>query len=260
MNDITVHAARADRVVFYAAAVSSFLETSIGLYTRELRVMFRDNAEICDWLDETWEPEESSHGTLMREYLARTWPEYRWEDAYSAFLAEYGSYCGPQLLRATPAREMLARCVTECQAAMLYRTLANYAADPTARVAFSRMYADEVKHYKVFLAWFKHYRAEERLGALEILGGLVGRREKAHDEDFGTALKYVNFGYSRSLPFAPLPEDGVLGLARDAMASHFPVETARRMMGKPLEMASPAGRVLSKLLGVAIAWEVQPAV
>lgn len=31
---------REDRVVFYAVAVSSFLETSVPLYTRELRTMF----------------------------------------------------------------------------------------------------------------------------------------------------------------------------------------------------------------------------
>lgn len=253
-------AARSDRIVFYAAAISSFLETSVPLYTRELRVMFADNDEMIEWLDRTWEPEESGHGAMMREYLARTWPEYRWDDAYAAFLAEYRTHCGPRLLRATPAREMLARCVTECQAAMMYRTLASYADDPRASELFTGMYADEVRHYKMFLAWFKHYRRKERLGALEILGGLIGRRDKAQAEDTGTAVKYVNYGYSRMLPFEPLCEGMVMAAARDAMRSHFPMDTARRMMAKPLEMASPAGRALAKMLSVAISWEMQPAV
>jgi hypothetical protein len=253
-------AARTDRVVFYAAVVSSFLETSVPMYTRELRVMFAQDADVLKWLDETWEPEESGHGRMMREYVERTWPEYRWEDAYSAFLSEYRVLCGPHLLRATRAREMLARCVTECQAAMLYRTLASYAEDPAAQALFSRMYADEVGHYKMFLSWFRQYRREERLGALEILGAMVNRRDRAEAEDAGTALKYVNFGYSRALPFEPLLEQGVLGMARESMRAHFPMDTARRMMGKPLEAASPAGRVLSRLLGLAIAWEVQPVV
>ena len=212
---------RSDRVVFYSAAVSSFLETSVPLYTRELRVMFAANAELIEWLDRIWEPEESGHGNAMRDYLARTWPEYRWEDAYGAFLGEYRGYCGPALLRASPAREMLARCVTECQAAMLYRALSGYAADPDARELFAHMYADEVRHYKVFLRWFRHYREQERLGALEILGGMVRRRDKAQAEDAGTAIKYVNYGYSRALPFVPL------------------------------EVASPAGRVLARLAGLA---------
>jgi hypothetical protein len=253
-------AARSDRIVFYAAAISSFLETSVPMYTRELRVMFAEDAPFVDWLDITWEPEESHHGAAMREYLAHTWPEYRWDDAYAAFHSEYRTHCGPHLLRATPASEMLARCVTECQAAMMYRTLAAYAADPRAQALFTRMYADEVAHYKVFLAQFRHYRRLERLGALEVMGGLVGRREKAHAEDTGTALRYVNFGYSRSLPFEPLCEGMILAAAREAMREHFPLETARRMMAKPLEAVSPAGRALARVLSLAVSWRMQPAV
>lgn len=255
-----IETARSDRIVFYAAAISSFLETSVPLYTRELRVMFAGDAAFVEWLDGTWEPEESGHGAMMREYLSATWPEYRWEDAYAAFIAEYRTHCGPGLLRATPAREMLARCVTECQAAMMYRTLASYATDPRAQALFTGMYADEVRHYKVFLAQFRHYRRVERLGALEVLGGLVGRREKAHAEDTGTALRYVNYGYSRILPFDPLSEGMILAAARDAMREHFPLDTARRMMAKPLEMVSPAGRALARVLSLAVSWRMQPAV
>jgi hypothetical protein len=252
--------ARDDRIVFYAAAVSSFLETSVPLYTRELRVMFARDPEVLEWLDGTWEPEESAHGQTMRRYLAHTWPEYRWEDAYSAFLDEYTRYCGPAMLRASPAREMLARCVTECQAAMLYRTLASYARDPIAAECFSGMYADEVRHYKAFLRWFQRYRADEGLDSLTILRGLLGRRRKAQAEDAGTALRYVNYGWSRALPFAPLEQDGVLALARDAMAAHFPLESARKMMVKPLEAVSPVGAVMARALGMAISRAAQPVV
>ena len=251
---------RDDRIVFYAAAVSSFLETSVPLYTRELRVMFAADAPMVEWLDRTWEPEESGHGRLMREYLARTWPEYRWEDAYSAFLDEYRGYCGPGLLRASPARELLSRCVTECQAAMLYRTLASYASDPVAKATFASMYSDEVRHYREFLRGFKRYREREALDAVSIARGLVRRRSKAQVEDAGTALRYVNYGWSRDLPFAPLGEEGVLASARASMRRHFPLESARRMMVKPLEVASPAGRMLARLVGLAMRYDAQPVV
>jgi|RhiMethySRZTD1v2_1073278.scaffolds.fasta_scaffold01996_18 hypothetical protein len=253
-------APREDRIVFYAAAVSSFLETSVPLYTRELRVMFAADPDVVEWLDRVWEPEETGHGALMREYLERTWPEYRWEDAYSAFLAEYRGYCGPQLLRPSPARELLSRCVTECQAAMLYRTLASYSSDPEARRRFAGMYADEVRHYKEFLRAFRRYRQQESLDALSILRGLVRRRSKAQVEDAGTALRYVNYGWSRSLPFAPLGEEGVVEAARACMRPHFPLDSARQMMVKPLQVASPAGRVLARLLGLAISYRTQPVV
>ncbi|HEX5129669.1 MAG TPA: ferritin-like domain-containing protein [Usitatibacter sp.] len=255
-----MRAPREDRVVFYAAAVSSFLETSVPLYTRELRVMFSDDAAMLDWLDRVWEPEETGHGELMRDYLARTWPEYRWEDAYSAFLSEYRGYCGPHLLRPSPAREMLSRCVTECQAAMLYRTLASYSDDPEARKRFAGMYGDEVRHYKEFLRAFRRYSAKESLDTLSILRGLVRRRSKAQVEDAGTALRYVNYGWSRELPFAPLGEEGVVQAARECMRPHFPLQSARQMMVKPLEVASPAGRVMARLLGLAISYRAQPVV
>jgi hypothetical protein len=252
--------ARSDRVVFYAAAVSSFLETSVPLYNRELRTMFAFDGEMVRWLDETWEPEESAHGRAMRDLLARRWPEYRWDDAYAAFLAEYSGHCGPGLLRATPAREMLARCVTECQAAMLYRSLSAYAGDPETAALFRSMYEDEVRHYKVFFREFRRHRARERLGALEVCAALFGRRDKAHAEDAGTALRFVNYGYCRSLPFAPLEQEGAVALARAALRVHFPLESARLMLLKPLAETSPAGQLLARCLGVAMKYEMQPVV
>ncbi|APV49258.1 hypothetical protein BWI17_05920 [Betaproteobacteria bacterium GR16-43] len=251
---------RGDRVLFYAAAVSSFLETSVPLYTRELRRMFDADPEFLQWLDETWEPEESGHGLQMRELLARRWPEYRWEDAYAAFLAEYTSYCGPHLLRATPARELLSRCVTECQAAMLYRALSAYSSDPEISTLFRHMYEDEVRHYKVFFREFRRYRAAERLGAIEVTRALFGRRGQAQAEDAGTALRYVNYGYSRDLPFAPLEADGATALAREALRAHFPSEPARRMLLKPLEETSAAGRWIARGVGLAMRLEGQQVV
>lgn len=251
---------RSDRVVFYAAAVSSFLESSVPLYTRELRRMFAGDPEFLHWLDATWEPEESGHGQAMRELLARRWPEYRWEDAYDAFLREYTTYCGPHLLRPTRAREMLSRCVTECQAAMLYRALSAYTTDPGDAALFRSMYEDEVRHYKVFFREFRHHRADERLGALEVCGALFGRRDKAQVEDAGTALRYVNFGYSRELPFAPLEVEGATALAREALRAHFPSEPARLMMLKPLAETSAAGRWIARGLGLAMKYEMQAVV
>src|SRR5258706_12126807 len=122
------------------------------------------------------------------------------------------------------------------------------------------MYADEVRHYKEFLRSFRRYREDEGLDALAIFRGLVHRRGKAQVEDAGTALRYVNYGWSRELPFAPLEGDGVVSIARETMRAHFPLDAARRMMVKPLELASPAGRVMARVLGVAMSYQAQPIV
>ena len=227
-------AARADRLIFYGVAVSSFLEITIEHYTAALRVVFRGEPEVLEWLDRVWEPEERAHGHAMRAYLARVWPAYDWERAYAGFIGKYAPLCAADLMRPTPAREMLARCVTECQAAVLYRTLASLAADPLARSLFQRMYEEEVSHYKYFYRWFRILREREQLGAMRVFRDIVVRQRLAKGEDFDIALAHVEHGFCGNMPFAPLERASISIMARTALEDHFPFDTARAMMLKPL--------------------------
>ncbi len=240
-------AAEVDRLVFYAATISSFLEISIEHYTASLRQIFASEPEVVQWLDSVWEPEERAHGEAMRVYLARVWPQYNWGRAYAGFVNQYAPLCDVGLMRPAPAREMLARCVTECEAAVLYRTLANMASDPLAKHLFHSMYEDEISHYKFFFRWFRILRERERegLGAFSVFSETLSRQRKALDEDVGLSLSHVNNGFLKPMPFAPLEQNTLITMAQVALEDHFPFETARALMLKPLRACSGWGKPLA---------------
>ncbi len=240
-------AAEVDRLVFYAATISSFLEISIEHYTASLRQIFASELEVVQWLDSVWEPEERAHGEAMRVYLARVWPQYNWGRAYAGFVNQYAPLCDVGLMRPAPAREMLARCVTECEAAVLYRTLANMASDPLAKHLFHSMYEDEISHYKFFFRWFRILRERERegLGAFSVFSETLSRQRKALDEDVGLSLSHVNNGFLKPMPFAPLEQNTLITMAQVALEDHFPFETARALMLKPLRACSGWGKPLA---------------
>ncbi len=243
-------AARGDRLVFYAATISSFLEISIQHYTTSLREIFANEPEVVQWLVSVWEPEERAHGDAMRVYLARVWPQYNWGRAYAGFVNQYAPLCNVRPSRPTPAREMLARCVTECEAASLYRALASVASDPLAKHLFNAMYEDEISHYKFFFRWFRILRERENLGTFSVFSDTLSRQRKALNEDVGTALVHVSNGFVKPMPFAPLEPAALMTMAQVAWEDHSPFDTARAIMLKPLRACSGLSKPLASAVDI----------
>ncbi len=248
---LNIKAAEVDRLIFYGTAVASFLEISVSHYTASLREIFAGEPEVVEWLNSVWEPEERAHGDALRAYIKRVWPQYQWDKAYAGFIGQYAPLCTADHLRPTPAREILARCITECEAAVLYRTLSNLARDPLAKHLFLQMYEDEISHYKFFFRWFRILREREGLSTLTVFSDTVTRRQKAKQEDIGTALSHVNVGFADTMasvpamPFMTLETQSLSIMAKVAIEDHFPFETARAMMLKPLRACSGAGKPLA---------------
>jgi hypothetical protein len=238
-------AAKVDRLVFYGAAVSSFLEISIDQYTASLRETFAGEPEIVAWLEHVWAPEERAHGQAMRTYLARVWPQYGWGKAYAGFIKQYAPLCGISPARPTPAREMLTRCMTECEAAVLYRTMSSLATDQMAKNLFAQMYEDEMAHYRFFYQWFCVLRDRENLGAFATLADAVNETNHYSDAEVGAALAHINAGFVQPMPFAPLEPHELQSLARAAVRDRIPLDTPRAMMLKPLRACSGWGKPLA---------------
>src|SRR5581483_2983921 len=129
-----------DSVLFYSVAGSSFLESTVGFITQNLITFYRDDEEVRSWLEVIWEPEEMNHGRAMKYYVQAVWPDYDWEAAYASFYEEYAKCCKLDLLRPTKALEMLARCVTETEAAMYYRAAGDYYPEPILKDLLMKMY------------------------------------------------------------------------------------------------------------------------
>lgn len=241
--------ARHDAFVFYSVASISYLESTVATYVANLEPFFRGDDTARTWLRDVWLPEESAHGRLTREYVARTWPEFDWQRGYARFIAAYGPRCDHELLRPSPALEALARCVTETETAMIYRCLADYARDAELAAMLRGMSADEVRHYGYFRRIFERYDARERNTTWRKARTLVARSQLVRDEDVRLAFLPLNSCWRGPQPFAPLDFEEYLELAAQVMAEHFPFEEAQRMLFRPLRNGRWFERRLVWLLG-----------
>ena len=82
-----------DSMAFKIVVLASFIETGSDLYADNLIEHFAGDAEVSRWLGQSWKPEELQHGSALREYAARAWPEFDWKLKYEAFFSAYSRTC-----------------------------------------------------------------------------------------------------------------------------------------------------------------------
>ena len=223
---------RGDALLFYSMGISSFIESTTPEYVVNLRRIFRGDADFMRWLEETWQIEEVGHGLLMRDQLARHWPDFDLEAAYAQFASSYVPRCDASLLRPTPALEALARCVTEAQAAASYRALASYC--PDLETMFLGMAADEARHYSQFRRAFERHNATEKHGRLRRLQIVVERLLLVRDEDLPLGFAALNEHWRQPPPFVRQDYAGYLKRMFERLWWHFPFRAAGRMLTQPI--------------------------
>src|SRR6266478_7565579 len=130
IDRIEIDCVRWQEELFLLLAGASFVETGSDLYTRNLVERFRGDAEVSSWLTKHWEPEELQHGRALRAYVNRVWPEFDWQAAFTAFLADYSRSCTAEELERTHYLEMAARCVVEMGTATYYRAIRDISDEP----------------------------------------------------------------------------------------------------------------------------------
>jgi hypothetical protein len=224
---------RKNDFIFYVAAASSFLETTVPVYVKNLTAFLEKDIEISKWLNEVWEPEEVNHGRAMRSYIEHVWPEYNWRNAYSSFRKNYLNYCKVELLRPTCALEMLARCVTETGAANFYRMVYNYIEEPIFSNTMKNMFQDEVRHYSVFFKKYEQYNKEEKVSFFQKFKLVISRNQIVSEEDLYTAFQHINSGWEKSSPFQLKEYRAIISTIGNISKLHFPYDMARNMLFRP---------------------------
>ena len=217
-------------------------------YVENLDVIYGDNPELLDWLDNVWLHEESAHGEMAREFVEATWPEYDWQKGYDLFILEYGPRCAHEVLRPSPGLEALARCVTETQATMSYRCLGNYTSDPVLQQLMKKMSTDEVRHYREFRKTFNQYNVSEKNSFLSKARTIVGRSELVKDEDLLMAFKPTADCWRSAPPFAEMDYDAYLGFLGRISRRHLPIAEAQKMLFKPLRTKGRLNNILVNLV------------
>lgn len=249
MEDIPFHALAHDQVrddqrLFYIVASASFIEITSDLYSHNLVEFFRLDDEVAGWLEQNWESEELLHGAALKRYVQAAWPDFDWESAYRAFLADYAPLCTLDRLADTRALEMAARCVVETGTASFYRMLSEVSPEPVLQRLAAEISADEVRHYKHFYRYFLRYRALERPSRAAVMRALWNRAAEVESEDAFCAFKAISAVRNPGIEFRRSDyatyRDGVVQLARQ----RFPHSMAVKMLLKPLGLNAMVSRAM----------------
>ena len=226
---------RDNETLFYLLTASSFIESGADLYTSNLVDFFAGDTEVQAWLANHWEHEEMQHGRALRAYVQYVWPEFRWQDAFESFLAEYSKLCTSEELEATPAQELAARCVVETGTSSLYRAINACTDEPVLREIADHIRRDEVSHYKNFYHFFLRYRQEQKLTRRATFMTLARRLLELRNSDAEIALRHV-FAYHQpngSAEHQQRINNKVTALIR----RNLPIEMTVKMLLKPLQLS-----------------------
>ena len=243
LDRIEVERVRTNEELFLLLAGASFVETGSDIYSHNLVEQFSDDAEVSAWLANHWEPEELRHGRALRAYVNKVWPEFDWEAAFAAFIADYSRSCTTEELERTRCLEMAARCVVEMGTATYYKAIRDVADEPVLERLVGLIQHDEVGHYKHFYRYFGKYNAIERRKRAAVLGALARRLREMLRSDVDCGLWY---------PFrsrhAGASRDGreyrrAVGRAATMLRRHYPTEMAVKMFTKPLALPSVVNRL-----------------
>lgn len=237
-----------DELLFYMIASASFVEILSGLYSRNLIEHFQDNADIVQWLEHRWQHEEVQHGRALKAYVQTVWPEFDWEGTYQTFLAEYSVLCTAPQLEASPALEMVARCVVETGTATMYRALHDYVREPVLRQLFAHIKADEANHYRYFRDFFDACNLHERRGAWSVLGAVRRRIAEVRAEDSYIAFKHVFGGRHPGRTCQHSDWQRYMAMVKQHARHYYPYPMAIRMLSKPVPLAAPLKRLLESPL------------
>jgi hypothetical protein len=239
--------------LFYVVTAASFVESGADLYAANLVAFFDGDQEVGDWLRQRWQSEELRHGRVLRDYVRRVWPEFDWDGAYAAFLADYAQQCTIADLESSRSRELAARCVVETGTATFYRALAVQAGEPVLAGIASRISAQEVDHYKHFYAYFRRYRERESPGRLAVAATLARRALETRNNDAECALWHAHVVRDGARQADRKRYREVTASLGRQLRRHYPFSMASKMWLKPLGLPPWLAHALSGSVTSAIA-------
>jgi hypothetical protein len=230
-----------DTTLFFLIAMASFVETGADRYAHVLVSYFHEDEEVASWLGQSWQHEEVQHGNALRAYVEHVWRDFDWQTVYDAFFEQYAKTCTLPDLEPSRDLELAARCVVEMGTATLYRSLSAYVEEPVLKDLVSRIYADEVRHYKHFYRYFRRYQQHGGQGRLRIAQTLAKRMFASRDDDGFCAYRHIwrsihNREDSSVVRDYKVFLDRVGTLARQ----HAPQELSVDMLLRPLQLPTPA--------------------
>ena len=222
--------------LFYLLVSASFIESGSDLYTSNLAAHYADHPEVAAWLQAQWEHEELQHGRAFELYVKAAWPDFPWQMAFEGFIAEYGPLCSMDELEPNRALELAARCVVEMGTTTYYQTLRSLSTEPLLTELLGHIRADEVNHYKHFLAYFKLLNGQRPVGRARVARVLYKRLLELRESDSDVALRHVWAHKGGMFPEGAKSFEEISQRIYRLVSSSLPAEQAVRMLLKPLQL------------------------
>lgn len=225
-----------DEPLMFTLAAASFVERASDKYSSELTVHFKDHEEVSNWLRDSWEHEEVQHGDSLAKYVTSVWNDFDWDKTYAAFMREYEPTCSGEYYEKDRGLELVSRCIVETGTSSLYYSIGHYAKEPVLIDLVERIRKDEIRHYKVFLHYYKEYMAKSPFGRVSTARAIHRRLKSISDQDSAMALKYV---FMARYPDESLDTGHfktLLQQSSDIVRQNLPVDTAVRMALTPLNL------------------------
>lgn len=223
--------------LFYLVTAASFIEIAADLYSNNLAQYFADDPEIVAWLESSWQKEEVRHGTTLRKYAQRAWPQFDWDNAYSQFFEDYSRKCIISAYEPTHVLEMVARCVVETGTATFYQSLATQTNEPVLKGIALAIRAEEINHYKHFYAYFNKLNVDHITNRWQIFGAVFRRILEARKDDAECAMWHVFNNCEGSTKKQDLQQFKLLyrQLSKQ-LKKEYPLEMAAKMLIKPMHL------------------------
>ena len=222
--------------LFYLLASASFIETGSEMYTRNLAEHCAGHPEVAAWLCGQWEREELQHGRALELYVRAAWPTFDWQAAFDDFFAEYAGLCTLEALEPERALEMVARCVVETGTTTYYQTLRDLSPEPVLTRLLGHIRADEVGHFKHFLAYFRQLRATRPVSRARVARVLYTRLQELRESDSDVALRHVWAHRGTLFAEGAASFEAISQRIYQLVSSRLPAEQAVRMLLKPLSL------------------------
>ena len=222
--------------LFYLLASASFIETGSDMYTRNLAEHCAGHPEVAAWLRGHWEHEELQHGRALELYVRTAWPTFDWQAAFDGFFAEYVGLRTLEALEPERALEMVARCVVETGTTTYYQTLRDLSPEPVLTQLLNHIRADEVGHFKHFLAYFRQLRATRPVSRARVARVLYTRLQELRESDSDVALRHVWAHRGTLFAEGAGSFEAISRRIYQLVSSRLRAEQAVRMLLKPLSL------------------------
>jgi rubrerythrin len=141
----------------------------------------------------SWAQEETQHGEALGAWAEKADPDFNFKKAFKRYTDGYRINIDAQTsVRGSHTGELIARCIVETGTSSYYDVLGGAAQEPVLKALCRHIVADELRHYKLFHTYLKHYIEKEKMGRLARLRIGLSRIGESEDDELAFAYFAAN--------------------------------------------------------------------